>query len=42
MIEDDEHVRQMAAAVLERNGFQVFQAGDATEAADMGPAQFRY
>ena len=35
MIEDDEHVRQLAAGVLERNGFQVLQAADAKEAAEM-------
>jgi two-component system cell cycle sensor histidine kinase/response regulator CckA len=35
MVEDDEHARQLAAAVLERAGFQVFQAGDATEAAEL-------
>jgi two-component system cell cycle sensor histidine kinase/response regulator CckA len=35
MIEDDEHVRQLAAAVLERDGFQVLQASDAPEAAEI-------
>lgn len=35
MVEDDEHVRQLAAAVLEREGFQVFQASDAKEAAEI-------
>lgn len=31
-IDDDEHVRQFAAAVLERNGFEVIQANDSEEA----------
>ena len=35
MVEDDEHVRQLAAAVLERDGFEVLQAGDAREAAEI-------
>jgi two-component system cell cycle sensor histidine kinase/response regulator CckA len=32
IVEDQEHLRQMTAAVLERHGFNVFQAGDASEA----------
>lgn len=35
MIEDDEHVRQLAAGVLEQAGFQVLQAADANEAAEI-------
>jgi two-component system cell cycle sensor histidine kinase/response regulator CckA len=35
LVEDDEHVRQLAAGFLERKGYQVFQAGDAREAAEI-------
>lgn len=35
LVEDDEPIRQLAAAMLERNGFQVFQASDAREAAEI-------
>jgi two-component system cell cycle sensor histidine kinase/response regulator CckA len=35
IIEDQEHLRQMTAAVLEREGFNVLQAGDANEAAEI-------
>jgi two-component system cell cycle sensor histidine kinase/response regulator CckA len=35
MVEDDEHLRQMNAAVLERAGFVVLQAGDSNEAAEI-------
>lgn len=32
VIDDDEHVRQFAVAVLERHGFEAHQAADADEA----------
>lgn len=32
VVDDDEHVRQFAAAVLERNGFEALQAEDSEEA----------
>jgi two-component system, cell cycle sensor histidine kinase and response regulator CckA len=32
VIDDDEHVRQLAVAVLERHGFEALQASDADEA----------
>ena len=35
LLEDEEHLRQMTAAVLERSGFTVLQACDAIEAADL-------
>src|SRR5688572_30079566 len=35
MVEDEEHLRQMTAAILERAGFNVFQASDAIEAAEI-------
>jgi two-component system, cell cycle sensor histidine kinase and response regulator CckA len=35
IVEDDEHLRQLTAAVLEREGFCVFQAGNATEAVEV-------
>lgn len=31
VIDDDEHVRQFAVAILERNGFEALQAADADE-----------
>ena len=35
MVEDEEHIRQLSAAVLERAGFHVIQACDAEEALDI-------
>jgi two-component system cell cycle sensor histidine kinase/response regulator CckA len=35
LVEDEEHLRQLSSAVLERAGFTVFQAGDAKEAAEI-------
>jgi DNA-binding response OmpR family regulator len=35
IIEGDEHLRQLTSAMLERDGFLVFQANDASEAADV-------
>ena len=35
LLEDEEHLRQMTAALLERSGFLVLQASDALEAADL-------
>jgi len=35
MVEDEEHLRQLTAAVLERAGFNVLQACDANEAAEI-------
>jgi CheY-like chemotaxis protein len=35
MVEDEEHIRQLTAAVLERAGFTVHQACDATEASEI-------
>lgn len=35
MVEDEEHLRQLTAAVLERAGFNVLQAGDASEASEI-------
>ena len=39
MIEHNEHLRQMTAALLERSGFHVLQAGDATEASEHWEAE---
>ena len=35
IIEGDEHLRQLTSAMLEREGFLVFQANDASEAAEV-------
>ena len=35
MIDDNEHLRQFSAAILERAGHTVIQAGDASEAAEI-------
>ncbi len=35
MVEDEEHIRHLTAAVLERAGFNVFQACDARQASEI-------
>lgn len=35
MVEDEEHLRQLTATVLERAGFNVLQASDASEASEI-------